>query len=314
MNNEDLKVTELQIDAFQDGIDEVPIQPGELDIDPSNPDNIHGIKTPGQILIDYNYKKAWEDAVNNIRIHDITYDEDVTSGDIVDIPDTPQVYLKFEDIDFSKHYYNVCTQNVYKYIEERDKHDPWTPQDMAFVAREELPLMVEWDSYAFDDTRYYYKTGIYQSPLHKYDKKKLTDTIVGTVIELDCDPHDYEYELLSIDKDSYYVDTTLNTLFNGYKFDYKVYWNQVDYTGTIYMKHFDFYHRMMHKYVDINSTVRIDLNEVYCVWGKPEKYITEPETGRIYYDTKKLEYYLYDGNIFIKLIQDNKFIPFGIFY
>lgn len=288
-----MKYNELEVNTFIEPVEQLP-------------------HDTGKIFIDVNADSAWEKASAVVVAKDLNHNRDILAAHIKAVPSSPIDYVLFEDIYMdNRYYYDLSNSYLYQYIEDRTKN-VWGKLPYQLMGVEGDPTKQITEISSFDDRLYYYDNTIDNPVLMKYSKASRLWTEIAPLILLEVDPYtEYDYIIEDILVDSIYYNKTTGEAF---QFNYKEYWVRIQYEGSIDLPIYDFYRKMYNMYIDINSTVRVPANEVYVCWGEPENKIARPEKSRVYYDGLGNEYYLFDGNIFIKLLQDVKLIPFGLFY
>lgn len=288
-----MKYNELEVNTFIEPVEQLP-------------------HDTGKIFIDINTDSAWDRTSAKVIARDLTYDLDILAGRVKTTPESPIDYVAFEDIYIGTHYYyDLSTLNLYKYIEDRTIN-VWEELPYGVVGVNEDPENLVTELSSFDDRLYYYDNTAENPVLKKYSKVTREWSIIAPLTIIEVDPYtEYDYIIEDILADNLYYNITANKI---YQFNYKEYWVSIEYTGSINPAVYDFYQEMYKGYIDINSSVRTNMDEVYVCWGHPEDKIVHPEKSRVYYDGLNNRYYLYDGVIYLELKQDAKLIPFGIFY
>lgn len=77
---------------------------------------------------------------------------------------------------------------------------------------------------------------------------------------------------------------------------------------------FGFYHAIDKMYIDVNSDIRLDMDEIVCTYGHPSKRIDNPVDNQFYYDTKNRLFYIYTDSQFVKIIATNEVMLMDVFY
>lgn len=128
---------------------------------------------------------------------------------------------------------------------------------------------------------------------------------------------EYTIDIDEIDQEIYYCDNVLKKL---YRFDYGQFFKRVMYSGTVYESPFNFYRKMEDVFLDIYLDTatratsvgrKVPTKDIFYVKGHPSIYVSEPDEGRFYYDTKRQRYYEYSStsDMWREIRQDNLLVP-----
>lgn len=201
-------------------------------------------------------------------------------------------YYALRPYDESKYYYDDVHDKYYKFI----------------------------SNYTTNIHNFYYDNTLSSTTLLKYlyDAKAWTSVNESSILEgnpnnvihiIDNESTSTDTSIDDINKEIYYVDNTTETL---YLFDYGQYFHEVEYTGTIYERPFEFYRKLADSFLDINSTTRVLTKNITYIWGKPAKVKT-PSEDAFYYDARGNKYYKYNDGVWDEITQEALMVPHTLF-
>lgn len=265
----------------------------------------------GYCNLDVNCAKPWADTLANVIVHDNTFDKDVTQNDVLYSNGEPGEVIEYDDIDKTKYYWDTLNQKLY-FFDINNGGDPWTAvTETTYIGVNGLPPNVVNIYIEFNPDALYFDLTEEYADIYAWSRS--TDWhVVDSMRNIPGDPHtSFTYDIDTLDKSIKYYDNT-NAIM--YEFDYGVYFTEIDYTGTMYEKQFEFYKRMHDNFLDVNSTNRYNHKNYVYIGKHPEKVIDSPVTGTVYYNSKKDMMYVWDGSAYQEITQENKIIPHKIFY
>ena len=118
-----------------------------------------------------------------------------------------------------------------------------------------------------------------------------------------------DIDINEINQEIYYCDKISSII---YQFSYGKYFLEINYSGVIYERPFDFYRKLQTPYYDVNSEFRINGKSFYYFY-KYLKNIKNPKENRIYFDTKTQVMYTYKNGVWEKVKQENIIVPQMLF-
>ena len=175
-------------------------------------------------------------------------------------------------------------------------------------------------NYTLNINNFYYDKTLESTQVLQYVYESSAWKTVNTALVLDGNPNELLHivddlsipEAIDIDdinQDIYYCDKTTDII---YQFDYGKYFLEIDYTGTIYERPFEFYRELQTPYYDVNSESRINGKKIVYFY-KYLKNIKNPQEDRVYFDTKSQFMFTYKNEMWNKIEQDNVVIPQSLF-